>query len=212
MTKNKDFESVENEIANYIADKNENYSNSEIKELIKREIDNRNYLVEDWQIKHAVKRIENKINEIENSRLVGNEILFQIEDLRADGLNIFALQYYDILITDSNLFLIKIPKGYLRLIGLIVGLSLGLLGGLLGAFIGSCIEAHKRSKYRKSWMDDSEIKIKRDMDLKIPCNRAKESIIFNSKRIVINYNNKEIQLKAKRKKIKQLKDFVYSKL
>lgn len=111
-------------------------------------------------------------------------IKFYSEDWRRiQVLAITSLPYYDIMVDENNIYLIKLPKYNSTILGLFLGfIFFPLIGAFPGAFIGSQIDAKKRKNYRSTWLNfDSKIisqDYKKDIFLKLPLKNFKNNLIL----------------------------------
>lgn len=123
--KEKRKKKIEDEIFQSLKDEIKDASTTEAKEKIERAVRDQGYLEEDWQIDSAVKRIKDKLER--NNKKVGRDskeesttktstCLFYGSDWKEAGFTIISSpQYFDILVTDNKVYVIKIPKTQWRL-------------------------------------------------------------------------------------------------
>lgn len=126
---------------------------------------------------------------------------------------IASLPYFDVMIDDSYVYFIRLPKYTSATVGLIVGLLLfNILGAFVGSMIGSSNDAKKRKKYREAWIDSGQKIIsknfEKDVYFKILISKAKELLTLEKHRITVLYGDKTIVLQKNKKEVERLNNYL----
>jgi len=143
-------------------------------------------------------------------------LIYSQEWLRTNGFAVAALPYYDILIDQEGLYVLKLPKPFGRAAGIIIGfLVFRIIGAIIGAAIGFGIDRKKHQRVRSLWINSDHKLIseeyKRAIFLKIPKEKIKTSITMKGARsIKIVYNNEKVVLKRNKKERARLKSCLES--
>jgi len=147
----------------------------------------------------------------------GNNVKFYSKDWKriVKSFNVSSLMlntysYFDIMIDENYLYLIKLPKYHSA-----VGLTLDFMLGSLGAWIASRVsleEAEKREHYRLMWIDSNHILISnaydKDLFSKIFLKELKDNLIFKKNKLVLTCDNQKIILGNNKKEYEQFSKFV----
>jgi hypothetical protein len=136
--------------------------------------------------------------------------LFYSEDWRQEVFAFGSLPFFDLMIDEEHLYLIKMPKwehpGFKeKLILVLTFLFSGF--GLLGAFSVGDIRKRKYYKtYRSLWIDSNHKLIsqsyKKDVFIKIPLNELKNNIVFGKNKVTVSYEGNKVVLVRKLSSLK----------
>lgn len=155
-----------------------------------------------------------KINDQVNK--VSSKVNFYSADwTRKKVFAIASLPYYDVMIDDTYIYLIKLPKYSAAATGLIVGLVLAnIIGAFIGSSIGSSSDTKKRKKYREGWIDSGQRIIsqnfEKDVYFKIPISKAKELLIMEKHRLTVSSSDEKIVLQKSKIEVERLNNYIKS--
>lgn len=153
-----------------------------------------------------------KINDQVN-KVSGRANFYSADWTRKKIFAIASLPYYDVMVDDNYIYLIKLPKYSGAATGLILGLILAnILGAFIGSSIGSSSDTKKRKKYREGWIDSGQRIIsqnfEKDVFLKIPINGVKKLLTLEKHRITYIMEGEKIVLQKNKQEVERLNNYL----
>lgn len=147
----------------------------------------------------------NSITSPDSEKKFSKEIQFYGKDWhQSKFFSISSLPYFDVMIDNSSLYLIKAPTYNNAGWGLLLGfIFLSFIGAAIGIAIGSFIATKKRKSYRLAWLVDSKLisqAYEKDVFLKIPLKNLRSTLILGRGKFELTYNNNNMIALKKRGK------------
>jgi len=154
---------------------------------------------------HKISNILVEINNPIESKFVG-VAEFYSKDWKRNNIFAVSILYFDLMINGRDLYIIQMPKYRGQTFGLVLGFILfNIIGAVIGSLIGDDRDLGKRNQYRSKWIKGGQLvssEFCKDIFLKIPLDKLKQSIIIGKNRLVLNCSGKSIILKKNKKELR----------